>query len=294
VKALCLAYPGNRELAARLGLELGALELRRFPDGESYVRLGAEVAGREAVIVCTLDRPDAKALRLVFLAHGARDLGAARVGLVAPYLAYLRQDRRFEAGEGVTSVYFARLLGATFDWLVTVDPHLHRHRSLADLYAVPTRTVHAAPALAAWVRRQVAQPLLVGPDAESRQWVERVAADAGAPVVVLDKVRRGDREVAITAPDLGRWRGRTPVVLDDVVSTGTTVLAAMAALRAQGFEPPIVLAVHAVFARGAWSRLRTAGAGRVVTTNTIVHPSNAIDVGDLVAAAVQEVRQRDG
>ncbi|MCX5748596.1 MAG: ribose-phosphate pyrophosphokinase-like domain-containing protein, partial [Proteobacteria bacterium] len=126
--AVVLALPGNEDHATRLGHLLGARvvvpEVRRFPDGELYVRLpdDADVAGQDVVLVGTLHQPMDKFLLVAFLAGTARDLGARRVGLVAPYLAFLRQDARFRTGEGVTAKYFGELMSRTVDWLVTVDP----------------------------------------------------------------------------------------------------------------------------------------------------------------------------
>ena len=286
---LVLALPGNDDLATRLasslGGEAGALTVRRFPDGESYVRVTSPVAGRDVVVACTLHRPDDKVLPLLFLAATARELGAARVGLAAPYLAYMRQDRRFRDGEGVTSRYFARLLSGAVDWLVTVDPHLHRLGSLAEIYAVPARVVHAAPHLSAWIGANVRRPLLVGPDAESAQWVRAVADGCGAPSVVLEKVRRGDRDVSVSVPDVERWRDRTPVLVDDIVSTARTMIETVGHLRRAGLAAPVCVGVHAAFADDAYERLLAAGAARVVTTNTIPHPSNAIDLTEPLAAA---------
>jgi ribose-phosphate pyrophosphokinase len=292
VTPLVLASEGNRELAAmlarRLDTELGRMTLRRFPDGESYVRVESDVAGRDVVVACTLDRPDGKLVPLYLLAATARDLGARRIGLVAPYLAYLRQDQRFRPGEGITSAYVARFIGTIVDWLVTVDPHLHRYGSLGDVYGIPATAVHSAPLLAKWIRTHVPTALVVGPEHESTQWVAAVAADAGVPWTALDKVRRGDRDVDVTVPDVSRWLDRTPVLVDDVLSTGASMVAAMRELGRRGLPPAVCVAVHAVLGDGAEDALRRAGAARLVTCNTIRHPSNAIDVEPLVVAAVRD------
>jgi ribose-phosphate pyrophosphokinase len=293
VKPVVLALPGNealaRDLAESLAAELGECVVRRFPDGESHVRVASDVAGRPAVLACTLSRPDEQAMPLFFLAATAKDLGATSVGLVAPYLAYMRQDCRFRPGEGITSVYFARLISASFDWLVTVDPHLHRHHSLAEIYAIPATAVQAAPAIAAWLATQVASPLLVGPDRESAQWVAAVGDRAAVPHIVLEKVRRGDRKVEISVPDVEQWRAHTPVVIDDMISTGRTMIETVGHLKRAGLPPPVCIGVHAVFVDGAYEDLRSAGVARVLTCNTIPHPSNEIDVGDLLAAAVERL-----
>ena len=140
---LLFALPGNERLASILapaiGAEIGKAEIRHFPDGETYWRYDTPVAGREVALLCTLDRPDDKALPLLFAAAAARDLRAKRVGLIAPYLAYMRQDHRFQPGEAITSGTFAGIVSGEIDWLVTVDPHLHRRSSLDEIYSVPAR-----------------------------------------------------------------------------------------------------------------------------------------------------------
>lgn len=290
LRPLLLPLPGNeswaRALAAHMGAEVGTVHVRRFPDGERYVRLATPVGGRSVALACTLRDPDEQVLALCFAAAAARDLGARRIGLVAPYLAYMRQDARFRDGEAITSVTFGALLSSVLDWLVTVDPHLHRHRSLAEVYRIPAVAVSAAPAIAAWVRREHPDAVVVGPDAESRQWAAAVAEAAAVPWLTMTKSRQGDHDVAVSAPDLDAWRDRTPVVLDDIVSTASTMAAAVARLRAAGCRPPVCVGVHAVFAPGAAETLAAAGAARIVTCSTIPHATNAIDVTPLLAEAV--------
>jgi ribose-phosphate pyrophosphokinase len=280
--------PMTRSLAERLGAELGDVESRAFPDGETYLRFSSDIAGRSVAIVCTLDRPNDKILAAIFAAATARELGATQIGLVAPYLAYMRQDRRFKPGEAVTSRQIAQLLSNAFDWLVTVDPHLHRYGSLGEIYRIPTRVVHAAPLISEWIRKQVANPFIIGPDSESEQWVSAVANDAGAPYSVLEKVRRGDRDVEISVRNLPRLSGRTPVLVDDIISSGRTMIEAVRLLAALGGAPPVCVAVHGLFADHSDEVLRRAGA-RVVTSNTVCHETNGIDVGKPLANAIEEL-----
>jgi ribose-phosphate pyrophosphokinase len=289
MKPLIVALPGNQRLGSRLAellqADLAATKIRRFPDGETYLRYDTAPAGRQVVLACTLDRPDDKLLPLLFAAAAARDLGAASVGLVAPYLAYMRQDRRFRPGEAVTSAHFAAVLSGSIDWLVSVDPHLHRRSSLGEIYPVPAEALHAASLIADWIRAEVARPLLVGPDAESEQWVAAVAAAAGAPHVVLEKIRRGDRDVEVSVPEINRWRDRTPILVDDIVSTARTMIETVGHLVEAGLPNPLCIGVHAVFAGDAYPRLRQAGASRIVTCDTISHESNGITVDPLLAEA---------
>jgi ribose-phosphate pyrophosphokinase len=292
--ALDPSDPLRAGLAAALGAELGEIETRRFPDGETYLRYASPVAGRRVILLCTLERPDPKVLPLVFAADAARDLGAAEVGLVAPYLAYMRQDRRFRDGEALTSASFAALLSRPLDWLVTVDPHLHRIADLSERYRIPAVAAHAAPLLSAWIAREVPDPIVIGPDEESEQWAAEVARAAGAPHTVLRKVRRGDRDVEVTPPDPAVLQGRTPVLVDDIVSTARTMIETVGHLRAAGAAAPVCIAVHGVFSEGGHDALLAAGAARAVTTNTIPHASNAIDVTALLGAAVADLLSRRG
>lgn len=284
------AMPGNEalaeSLARRCGAPLLALGVHRFPDGESLVRVDPPPAEGEAVLVCSLHRPDEKTLPLLMAAATLRELGAARVGLVAPYLAYMRQDARFRPGEAVSSRIFGQLLQERFDWLVTVDPHLHRLHSLAEAGMPHGKVVAAAPALAAWLREHVERPLLIGPDEESAQWVERVAALAAAPAVIARKQRFGDRDVRVHLPDLSLWRQRQPVLLDDIVSSGHTLLETIAGMRADGWPAPVCMAVHGLFGGDALARLRAAGVPQVVTTNSVPGETASIDLSADLAAAL--------
>ena len=277
-----------QRVAAAAGAELGALAARDFPDGESYLRLMTDCASRDVVIVCSLHHPNVRSLRLLLLADAARQHGAARVGLLAPYLPYMRQDAEFEPGEAVTARSFALLLSNAVDWLVTVDPHLHRVRRLSDIYGIPAVAMTSAREVGEWIAGHVSNPVVIGPDRESAQWAGRIARAAGAPCLVLDKLRLGDANVSVSVPDLSRYPDATPVLVDDIVSTGRTMIAATDLLLACGAPAPLCFAVHAVFADGAYESLLDAGVSQIVTTNTIPHRSNAIDVVPLVARALGE------
>lgn len=295
---LLFAFPGNRRLADALAaggrLEAGEMTLREFPDRESYLRVLSPCEGRVAILLCALDRPDDKLLPLYFLARTLRELGAGRVILVAPYLAYMRQDRRFNPGEAVTSHYFADWVSDFVDGLITVDPHLHRIHDLNEIYRVPSRVVHAADAVAGWIGREIERPVLVGPDSESWQWVSDVAARAKAPFTVLEKTRRGDRDVEVSVPEIDRWRDHTPVLVDDIISTGRTMIETVGHLKRLGLPPAVCIGVHGVFAGEAFAELQRSGASRIVTCNTIPHESNAIDLTPELEAALSDlVRELD-
>jgi ribose-phosphate pyrophosphokinase len=278
---LIIPMPGNEALATSLARylhgDVSRLETRAFPDDETYIRFQEDPRGRPVILICTMDHPNPKFLPLIFAADNAKELGATKVSLIAPYLCYMRQDKRFLEGEALTSTSFARQLSSAFDELVTVDPHLHRHRNLTELYSIRTAVVHSAPLIAEWITRNEKRAVVIGPDAESEQWVSEVAALARAPYRVLRKERLGDTDVKITIPDLHDVKDRTPILIDDIVSSGRTMIEAARQLRGEGLSLAVCIAVHALFSQETESVLREVSS-RLVTTNSVPHATNEIDL----------------
>jgi ribose-phosphate pyrophosphokinase len=295
MKTILFPLPGNEKLTEKLSnhlkAEIGETTIRQFPDGETYVRIQSDVKDKCVVLVATLHQPDEKLLPLYFLSQTSKSLGAKCTCLVAPYLAYMRQDKVFKPGEGVTSEYFGKLISGFADSLITVDPHLHRRGSLAEVYGIPTDVVHAANAISNWIKETVENPVLVGPDSESEQWVSEVAADAGAPFMVLEKTRHGDRDVEVSVPNVEEYKNHTPVLVDDIISTARTMIETVGHLKKAGMKAPVCIGVHAVFAGNAYQDLKKEGA-QVVTCNTIPHESNQIDLSSILATRILKSMNR--
>lgn len=274
--------PQARRLAAAAGLPYREVALHRFPDGECRVRLPLPLP--ERVILCrSLDHPNDKLIELALAARTARELGSGHLTLVAPYLCYMRQDIAFSPGEAVSQRIVGRLLADWFDAVITVDPHLHRIRRLEE--AVPAaRAVALActPLVSALIAREDPSPLLAGPDLESEQWVRTIAESVGLDWCVGEKERLGDREVRVRFPRAD-CRGRPVVLIDDVASTGRTLEAAALALGRQRPAGVSVLVTHALFLEEALERLRAAGVGRILSTDSIPHPTNRIELARLIA-----------
>lgn len=272
-------------LARALGVPYLEVEVHRFPDGESRVRVPVDLPER-ALFCRSLDRPNDKLVELALASQAARLLGARDLTLVAPYLSYMRQDIAFSPGEAVSQRIIGALLGNWFDGLVTVDPHLHRVRELREV--VPARwtlSLQAAPLIGRFLAERVAEPMLIGPDEESGQWVEAMGREVGLQWRVGRKQRRGDREVEVTVPP-GPYSGRNLVLVDDIASTGRTV---QAVAQAIGREHPASISVfvtHALFVGDAVECLRALGVGQVWSTDSVTHPSNAIPLAPLLAEAI--------
>lgn len=286
MEKIYFALPDNEKLTAVLiqkeNAEKGIVEIRQFPDGETYVRIRSEVSGKKVILVCSLDNPDIKIIPLYFIAKTAKKLGAKSICLIAPYLAYMRQDKEFNPGEALTSTFFAEFISDCIDELITVDPHLHRRKSLAEIYSIPTQVRHATNPIVTWIQQHVKNPILIGPDSESEQWISEVARKANVPYEILTKIRHGDFDVAISIPNLGNYKSCTPVLLDDIISTGRTLIETIQHLKTLGMKPAVCIGVHALFVSNAYEELQKTGAQAIVTCNTIAHESNQIDISELI------------
>ncbi len=291
--ALVLHFDDEAALARRLAAALGApaacIDLHAFPDGETRLRLPPTLPPR-VVLLRGLQQPNPKLMPLLLAAAGARELGCTRLDLVSPYLAYMRQDMAFTPGEVVSQRHLGRLLAAAFDSVVTVDPHLHRVATMDEV--VPGRrgvAITAAGLLGAHVARAVPGALLLAPDEEAGQWVRTAAAAAGLDHAVCLKQRRGDRDVSVAlhgAP----VAGRAVVLLDDVASTGRTLISAAEGAFAAGAASVDVAVTHALFVGDALAAVRAAGVRHVWSSDAVAHASNAVSIVPLVAAALGEMQ----
>lgn len=279
-----------KKIQQNLDAELGEIIFHQFPDEEIMVSINSTVKEREVIFVASLDRPNAKLFPLIAAAETARALGAKKITLVAPYLPYMRQDKSFHPGEGITSQYFAKLISCYFDELITIDPHLHRWHSLNDIYTIPAKTLHATDHIAHWIKQNVTNPVLIGPDMESKQWVAEIAKKINVAFLVLEKIRKEDRDVHVSFPTMQSYQQHTPVLVDDIISTAATMIQTVKHLKSLHTKPPVCIGVHAIFADNAYEELVNAGAETIITCNTILHHSNKIDISDLITAIIS----RDG
>jgi len=273
-------------LREQMDAEEGKFINRSFPDGETYLRVESKVSGRPVIVNATLFHPNDWFLDLLFLSDALHAQGATRVILLAPYLAYMRQDKVFTPGEALTSSTFSRLISSSFDSMVTVDPHLHRYHSLSEIYSIPTTIVKAAPLISEWIQDHIKDPFIIGPDAESRQWVEEIAQ--GSPFIVLTKTRFEDGHVEITWPDMGAIHSKQIVLVDDIISSGVTIDQSLKHLNDLRASPPMCIAIHPIFAQGSYETLLRAGVKQIVTCNSIPHPSNGIDLTPLLVPALTQ------
>lgn len=285
-----LGFPECREaaqaLASALGIGFHEVALRNFPDGESLVRVPAPCP-ETVLLYRSLDDPNAKLVQLMLAAAAARDNGAGRVILIAPYLAYMRQDMAFHPGEAISQQVIGRLIASHFDGLVTIDPHLHRVSTLGEAVpGIPALSLSAAPVLSAAVAA-ARNPVLVGPDSESRPWVEAIAGPLGLDVLLGEKQRHGDRQVELVLADIARVAGRPVVLVDDVISSGMTLIAAAGQLLRAGATGVEALASHCLAGAEDLARMQAAGIARIRSTQSVGGPTACLPIAALLADAVR-------
>lgn len=273
-------------LAGALGIDSAQIGCHRFPDGEFRMTLPPAPADH-VVLLRGLHHPNEKLAQLMLVAPALRDAGVRRLTLVAPYMAYMRQDIAFHPGEVVSQRQLGRALAAWFDAVVTVDPHLHRVASMEEVVRGRTaRAATAAGAIGDFVARTVPEAVLIGPDEESARWVQVAADRAGLAHGVGRKLRRGDRDVIIELPAGLDLRGRAVVLVDDVASTGRTLAVAARAAHERGAASVDVAVTHALFVGDALDQIRDAGVREVWSSDSVPHASNVIAIAPLLAAAL--------
>ncbi|MGZ3287418.1 MAG: ribose-phosphate pyrophosphokinase [Xanthobacteraceae bacterium] len=274
-------------IAARLGVPMHEISLHSFPDGELRVTVGA--AASTTVIYAALDRPNDKLLAILFAAEALRRGGAKRLVLLAPYLCYMRQDAAFQRGEAISQKVIGRLLAGIVDRVITVDAHLHRTTDIKEVFpGIQADNLSAMPAIADWLRGAGFDPgmIVVGPDTESRAWVGDLAGRLGVAHTVAQKSRFGDRSVEMRFDDPKLFAGRPVLLIDDIVSSGSTLLACGKALVAAGAKSIDAIVTHALFPAELTSAFARAGIRSVRSTHSVPHPTNAISLDHIFVAAL--------
>jgi ribose-phosphate pyrophosphokinase len=277
-------------VAKEMGVDPGRVELKRFPDGEKYVRVMEDVAGKDVAVIQSLYRtPDEFLLEYFLLVDALRDLGTRSIIGVAPYLAYARQDARFNPGEAVSCLATAKLIEAAGTTsFVTVDTHLHRLESVSKVFRVPARNISAMPLLGQYALEKLnpRKPVVIGPDAEAEPWAAATAKELDAEHTFFRKKRITSSKVEIDTGDVD-LNGRDAVFADDIISTGGTIAEAAVACRRKGARKIYALCTHPVLATGALERLRAAGVEKVVATDTIPSPVSEVSVAPIIARVLK-------
>ena len=276
----------GRKIARKLHKPFSKLLTKHFPDGELYLRYPIPLKGAHVILVDSMQpNPDDALVELLFGTASARAHGAKKVTLVIPYMGFLRQDKEFHPGETVSNKIVADLLSRA-DRIVTMDPHLHRISSLKQIFKTKTKTLTANDILAQHLKAKHKGALVVGPDGESFQWARSVASKAGLHAIVLNKKRYTSEKVRILVKSDVPLKGRDIVIVDDIISTGHTMIEPIKQFKRMKVKSITCIGIHGVFAMNALQKLKKLGS-KVECTNTIQNPVSIIDVTDAFVEALR-------
>ena len=288
IQCLPSAAGAAARVATRLGVAMHEMEVHRFPDGELRITTGP--AAPVTVIYAPFDRPNENLLSVLFATEALRRGGANRIVLMAPYLCYMRQDTAFHKGEAISQKVIGGLIAQAVDRVISVDAHLHRTKNLTEVFpGIPADNLSAMPAIADYLKAAGFEPdtVVAGPDAESEPWVRELARFLNADYAVAQKTRHGDRSVEVVFSDRAIFSGRPVLLVDDIVSSGGTILACAKQLREAGAKTIDAIITHALFPVELTATLLTGGFRSIHSTDSVPHSTNAIELDAILAEALR-------
>jgi ribose-phosphate pyrophosphokinase len=275
-----------QKVARKLRYPYSKLKVKKFPDGETSIRFMKGVKGKTVALVQSFyGNINDCIIEVLFAAETARDLGAKKVILIAPYFPYFRQDKRFKSGQCISIEVLAGLINKYFDGFLVIDPHLHREKNLSELFNMRHEKLTANYYIGRWIKKNMKNPLIVGPDWESYKWARRVAEEISCDHVIMEKKRFSGRDVKVTLNKKVDLKDKNVILVDDMVSTGNTIIEAAKNFKRMGVKRFNCIVVHGIFVEKALERLKNNGIN-VITTNTIPNKVAKIDISDLIVEGI--------
>lgn len=276
-----------KKVAKKLNAKYIKTKVDSFPDGDLYLRFMGDVKRQKVVIIESFQPNSNKVMmNTIWAGKTAKDLGAKEVVLVAPYLAFMRQDKRFNSGEAISAQIMSDLINKSYDKIITVDPHLHRIRKMSDVFKIKNKRLTANDAIAEFVKKKVKKPVIMGPDWESFQWADVVANLAGCESTCLEKTRHSYRNVDVKLVKEVPIKGMNVVIIDDIISTGNTMIKAAQKAKKLGAASVSCIGVHGLFVENAIKKMKK-HFDNIYTVNTITHETNKIDITDTLVKGIK-------
>ena len=254
-----------------------------FPDEESLVKLNKNPKDSALIIISSLARnPNKKIIETILAADSARENGADKVILFATYLPYMRQDKIFNNYEGISAKNILRTLSQHFDKVFVIDPHLHRIKTLKSI-AKNCHEISSINLIADYIKKHLKQDfMLVGPDAESKQWDKNIAKLLNKKAIILQKTRFSSDKVKIKSEHIAN---KNILIIDDIISTGHTILETIKTARKHGVKDINVIGIHGIFANNSDKLIKKHA--NLITTNTIPNKYSKIDTSPLIAETIK-------
>lgn len=275
-----------KKIATKLKQPYSQLEVTHFPDSEIKLKFNTLIKDKTIVLVQSFyQNVNDCVIETLFAAETAKDLGAKKIILIAPYFPYLRQDKRFNAGECISLKTIAKNIDEDFDEIYIIDPHLHRERTLEHIFKIKSHRLTANPLIVDYIKKKIKNPVIIGPDWESYKWAQKVAEKVGCDYAIMEKKRYSARNVRVALHKKIDIKSKNLIFIDDMISTGHTLLEAINALKKLGAKKVTCFAVHGILVENALQKLQKAGA-TVITTNTIPSKAAKIDVAELIVKSI--------
>lgn len=273
--------------AKKLNCRYSELHINKFPDDELYIRFNFLIKNHTIVLVQSFYKNISDCIiEVILAARTAHELGARKVVLIAPYFPYLRQDKRFHKGEAISLNIIARLMDKYFDAVYIMDPHLHRKSKLEQIFKIKAKKLTANALIAEYIKRHIKNPVIIGPDEESYKWARSVAEILKVESRILRKKRYSSYHVKVKLNKKINLKYKNVVIVDDIVSTGHTILETAKILKKLGAKKLYCICVHGIFANGALNKLKKARIS-VISTNTIPNKMAKIDVSSVIATELK-------
>lgn len=274
-------------IAKKSGIKHSSLHVDKFPDDELHVRFESELKNKNIALIQSFYKNISDCIiEAILAAKTAKELGAKKVVLVAPYFPYLRQDKRFHKGEAISQIIITGLIDKYFDAVYLTDPHLHRKNKLDHIFKIKSKKLTANNLIANYIKKNIKNPVIIGPDEESYKWAKNVAEMIGAESRILKKKRYSSYHVEIKLNKKINLRNKNAVIVDDIISTGNTILETAKILKRIGAKKIYCICVHGIFVNDSLNKLKKAGIN-VISTNTIPNKAAKIDVSRVIAKGLK-------
>ncbi|MBI2659358.1 ribose-phosphate diphosphokinase [Candidatus Woesearchaeota archaeon] len=274
-------------IAKKSNIRHSNLHVDKFPDNELRVRFDTNLKNKNAVLVQSFyENISDCIIEAILAAKTAEELGAKKIILAAPYFPYMRQDKRFHKGEAVSQVIITGLIDKYFNAVHLMDPHLHRKNKLENIFKIKPKKLTANNLIAGYIRKHVKNPVIIGPDEESYKWAKNVAEIINSESIILNKKRYSSYHVKIKLNKKISLKNKNAVIVDDIISTGHTILETAKILKKLGAKKIYCICVHGIFVSNALSKLKKAKIN-VISTNTIPNKAAKIDVSGVIAGSLK-------
>jgi len=288
---LIIGGSASQKLAAKIAKELNTtlipIETRKFPDGERYIRIKGELKDEAIVVQSTGYPQDENLIELFLILKNLKSMGIGKIRVVIPYFGYGRQEKRFKTGEAVSAIIIAELLqfsGA--DEIFCINLH---EDNITEFFSIPAYDLSAMPPIADYIKEKLQNPVIIAPDKGALGFAKEIAEILNCEYDYLEKTRISPEEVKTKTKNIN-VKGKEAVIIDDIISTGSTIVNAAEILKELGASKVIVSCVHPVLVEDALLKIFAAGVDDVFATDTLHSEVSVVSVASMVADALKKPR----